>query len=55
MKVVVESPKARVVYDSPKAALDALTKWLANAREGQPCVAITVALHSEGDACDHDS
>jgi len=55
MKVVVESPKARVVYDDPQAAATALVKWLAAVKEGEPCRSITVAIHADGEACDHET
>lgn len=58
MKIIVESPRGRAVFGEVAAAGLAIASWLE--REGahdkrSTCTSITVSVHSDGEACDHET
>ncbi len=53
LKVIIESPKGRVYYDTVDTALDALREWLD--RPAEVCRGITIGVHTEDENCDHET
>lgn len=57
-RVTVESPKGRVTYDDARQAVCDTAEWImreAAAGNDAPCAGFTVSVHSDGEACDHES
>ena len=57
MKIVIESPKGRVVIDGDvELALSRLRSWMMQAEAtAERCLSATVSLHLDGEGCDHET